>query len=75
MKKDSVLILFSLLKSLLFELYAHVRLFTIIHRLSGVDKWSYFDFLFHRLKNLSAAGRWWRTPLIPALGRQRQVDF
>jgi hypothetical protein len=21
------------------------------------------------------AGQWWRTPLIPALGRQRQVDF
>jgi hypothetical protein len=21
------------------------------------------------------AGWWWRTPLIPALGRQRQVDF
>jgi hypothetical protein len=21
------------------------------------------------------AGRWWCTPLIPALGRQRQVDF
>ena len=21
------------------------------------------------------AGRWWRTPLIPALGRQRQVDL
>jgi hypothetical protein len=20
-------------------------------------------------------GRWWRMPLIPALGRQRQVDF
>jgi hypothetical protein len=22
-----------------------------------------------------STGRWWRTPLIPALGRQRQVDF
>jgi hypothetical protein len=21
------------------------------------------------------SGQWWRTPLIPALGRQRQVDF
>jgi hypothetical protein len=21
------------------------------------------------------AGQWWHTPLIPALGRQRQVDF
>ena len=21
------------------------------------------------------AGQWWRTPLIPALGMQRQVDF
>ena len=26
-------------------------------------------------KRLSAAGQWWHTPLIPALGRQRQVDF
>ena len=23
----------------------------------------------------SDTGRWWRTPLIPALGRQRQVDL
>jgi hypothetical protein len=23
----------------------------------------------------SMAGQWWRMPVIPALGRQRQVDF
>ena len=28
-----------------------------------------------KYKNHSIAGRWWRTPLIPALGRQNQVDF
>jgi hypothetical protein len=27
------------------------------------------------LKKQKNAGQWWRTPLIPALGRQRQVDF
>jgi hypothetical protein len=27
------------------------------------------------IKNLTYAGQWWRTPLIPALGRQRQADF
>jgi hypothetical protein len=25
--------------------------------------------------NKQKARQWWRTPLIPALGRQRQVDF
>jgi hypothetical protein len=32
----------------------------------------------HRSKYLikyMKAGRWWHTPLIPALGRQKQVDF
>jgi hypothetical protein len=29
-----------------------------------------FFLIFHPL-----AGWWWCTPLIPALGRQRQVDF
>jgi hypothetical protein len=28
-----------------------------------------------RLEGDVKAGRWWCTPLIPALGRQRQVDF
>jgi hypothetical protein len=26
-------------------------------------------------KSNTAAGWWWRTPLIPALWRQRQADF
>jgi hypothetical protein len=27
------------------------------------------------IKKFISAGQWWRIPLIPALGRQRQVDF
>jgi hypothetical protein len=27
------------------------------------------------LKEMFKAQQWWRTPLIPALGRQRQADF
>jgi hypothetical protein len=28
-----------------------------------------------RNENYYPAGQWWRTLLIPAFGRQRQVDF
>jgi hypothetical protein len=31
--------------------------------------------MFVILKKALLAGQWWRTPLIPALGRQRQADF
>jgi hypothetical protein len=28
-----------------------------------------------QVKEKCSAGQWWRMPLIPALGRQRQADF
>jgi hypothetical protein len=28
-----------------------------------------------RIRNTFRAGQWWHTPSIPALGRQKQVDF
>ena len=31
--------------------------------------------MLNAVKNVGKAGRWWRTPLIPALGRQRQADL
>jgi hypothetical protein len=31
-------------------------------------------FVFHS-RLMHVTGQWWHTPLIPALGRQRQVDF
>jgi hypothetical protein len=33
------------------------------------------NFKKFNLKNKTEAGQWWHTPLIPALGRQRQTDF
>jgi hypothetical protein len=31
--------------------------------------------ILNKFKKLRIAGQWWCMPLIPALGRQRQVDF
>jgi hypothetical protein len=33
------------------------------------------QYLKYHYRNGKPAGRWWHTPLIPALGRQMQVDF
>jgi hypothetical protein len=30
---------------------------------------------YYHVKNRSHSWAWWRTPLVPALGRQRQTDF
>jgi hypothetical protein len=35
-----------------------------------------FDkYMITGVKIIFVAGWWWRTPLVPALGRQRQADF
>jgi hypothetical protein len=31
--------------------------------------------LQNSIKSINQAGEWWHTPLIPALGMQRQEDF
>jgi hypothetical protein len=33
------------------------------------------DEIPHMLKETKEPGQWWHTPLIPALGRQRQTNF
>jgi hypothetical protein len=33
------------------------------------------DHKFEASLGYTFAGQWWLTPLIPALGRQRQADF
>jgi hypothetical protein len=37
--------------------------------------WKILDSKFCLLRGQMHAGQWWPTPLIPALGRQRQADF
>jgi hypothetical protein len=34
-----------------------------------------YQILYFEREELEQAGQWWHMPLIPALGRQRQVDF
>jgi hypothetical protein len=45
---------------------------------SIVTEGDVLDMLFwvqQNFKKKKKAGQWWHTPLIPALGRQRQEDF
>ena len=50
--------------------HTHHILLKIIHMMSYSEKWS------NRIMGLKKkALQWWHTLIIPALGRQRQVDF
>jgi hypothetical protein len=49
-------------RALLRRLYSRGRAFGVL-----------MFFFFFKISFI--AGWWWHTPLIPALGRQRQVDF
>jgi hypothetical protein len=42
---------------------------------SGVSEESNLIYIYNVFKEKKKSQAWWRTPLIPALGRQRQVDF
>jgi hypothetical protein len=35
----------------------------------------YYVHKINKYRKIHLTGQWWRTPLIPALGRQRQVNF
>ena len=41
----------------------------------GTTNDQYCTIFLRCLKNWVLAGQWWHTPLIPALGRQRQADL
>jgi hypothetical protein len=44
--------------------------------MTAKDVWMAFAGVMELIIRKSESSRaWWRTPLIPALGRQRQADF
>jgi hypothetical protein len=45
------------------------------NQLGDMIKQKVYQLEISPLKRIIQAGRWWCTPFIPALGRQRQVDF
>jgi hypothetical protein len=50
--------------------FKHTR---VIHGTTGII--TKFSWIVLAVQNVLASRAWWLTPLIPALGRQRQVDF
>jgi hypothetical protein len=46
-------------------------IYKLLRKLEGEE----FDYINPQGKRGEQAGQWWGTPLIPALGKQRQEDF
>jgi hypothetical protein len=51
----------------------HIYLVYLCSYVLGATENNYIYVLYIKITHLSQA--WWCTPLVPALGRQRQVDF
>jgi hypothetical protein len=60
------------MKKLIYSVFGHLHNNCVKRKNPNLPVSSTF---FGQLTRIKSAGHWWHTPLIPALGRQRQADF